>query len=91
MSHPIESYPLTRPVEGKCRLLTYLQSHWFWNYDMSRWTGWQEDRLSPLMPVCDAWNTKNKKKSIVFASLRIIWVPDPFLIDWLIRLQENRK
>jgi hypothetical protein len=27
MSHPIESYPLTRPVEGKCRLLTYLQSH----------------------------------------------------------------
>jgi hypothetical protein len=27
MSHPIEAYPITHPVEGKCRLLTYLQSH----------------------------------------------------------------
>jgi len=27
LSHPIEVYPLTHPIEGKCRLLTYLQSH----------------------------------------------------------------
>jgi hypothetical protein len=27
MSHPIEVYPLIHPVEEKCRLLTYLQSH----------------------------------------------------------------
>jgi hypothetical protein len=27
ISHPIEVYPLTRPIEGKCRQLTYLQSH----------------------------------------------------------------
>lgn len=26
-SHPIEAFPLTHSVEGKCRLLTYLQSH----------------------------------------------------------------
>jgi hypothetical protein len=27
MSHPIEAYPVTHAVEGKCRLLIYLQSH----------------------------------------------------------------
>jgi hypothetical protein len=27
MTHPIEAYPMIHPVEGKCRLLTYLQSH----------------------------------------------------------------
>jgi|GEM_PF-1619882 len=27
MSHPIEAYPITHQIEGKCRLLTYLQSH----------------------------------------------------------------
>jgi hypothetical protein len=27
MTHPIEAYPMIHPVEGKCRLLTYLLSH----------------------------------------------------------------